>query len=65
MYVCIHMYIYRAEFKKRKVIRNFCKIATLFGKVIRNCESLFATHSHFCIICIFVCKKRKFGLKKV
>ena len=37
--VCVFMYIYRAGFKKRKVIRNFCVIATRFGKVIRNCES--------------------------
>ena len=48
MYVCIH----KVGFKKRKVIRNFCEIATYFGKVIHNCESLFATYSHFCIIYI-------------
>ena len=35
----INVYIGRSEFKKRKVIRNFCEIATHFGKVIRNCES--------------------------
>ncbi len=33
------MCVYRAEFKKRKVIHNFCEIAIYFGKVIRNfCE---------------------------
>ena len=31
--------MYRARFKNGKVIRNFCEIATHFGKVIRNCES--------------------------
>ena len=47
MYVYVYLYthththtpMYRAGFKKRKVIRNFCEIATNFGKVIRNCES--------------------------
>ena len=42
----------RAGFKKPKVIRNFCEIATHFGKVICKCESLFAKYSDFCIICI-------------
>ena len=31
--------MYRAGFKKQKVIRNFCEIAIHFGKMIRNCES--------------------------
>ena len=31
--------INRTGFKKRKVIRNFCEIATHYGKVIHNCES--------------------------
>ena len=35
----MYIYIYRAGFKKRKVIRNFCEIAMQFGKGIRNCES--------------------------
>ena len=34
----MYVYIYRAVFKKRKVIRYFCEIATHFGKVIRNCD---------------------------
>ena len=29
MYVCMYVYTARAGFKKRKVIRNFCEIATL------------------------------------
>ena len=33
------MYMCRAGFKKRKVIRNYSEIAIHFGKVIRNCES--------------------------
>ena len=49
IYVCICMYVYRAAFKKLNVIRNFCEIATHFGKVIRNCKSLFAMYSHVCI----------------
>ena len=39
MYIYIYIYICRAGFKKRKVIHTFCEIATLFGRVIRNCES--------------------------
>ena len=35
----MHIYIYRAGFKKRKMIRNLCEIAKHFGKVIRNCVS--------------------------
>ena len=52
IYMCTYIHIYRAGIKKRKVIRNFFEIATQFGAVIRNCESLFATYSHFCIIYI-------------
>ena len=58
----IHAYInilirtLRAGFKKRKVIRHFfgrrVAIATHFGKVIRNCELLFAIYSHFCTLYI-------------
>ena len=49
MYVCMYicMYVCRAGFKKQKVIRNFCEIATHFGKVIRSCESIFAKYSDF------------------
>ena len=47
----------RAGFKNRKVIRNFCKMATHFGIVTRNYKSLFATFLHFCII---HCKKKVF-----
>ena len=50
-----HSHTYRAGFKKR----NFCEIATHFGEVIRNCESLFATYSNFCIIYIKCAKKRE------
>ena len=50
LYVCMYVCIYWVGFKKRKVIRNFCEIATHFGKVIRNHESLFAVYLHFCII---------------
>ena len=39
IYTLIYIYIFRAGFKKRKVICNFCEIAIHFGKVIRNCES--------------------------
>ena len=33
------MYMYRAGFRKRKMIRNFCNSAIHFDKMIRNCES--------------------------
>ena len=39
IYTLVYICIYKAGFKKRKVIRNFCEIAIHFGKVIRNCES--------------------------
>ena len=59
----IHTFI-QAGFKKRKAIRNLFEIATHFGKVIRNCESLFATYSHYCIIYINVSKKGEILSKK-
>ena len=35
----MYEYKYRAGFKKRKVIPNFCEIVTHCGKVIHNYES--------------------------
>ena len=37
--MCTYIGVCGAGFKKRKVIRNFCEIATCFDKVIRNCKS--------------------------
>ena len=36
IYLFISIYIYKAGFKKRKMIRNFREMMTHFGKVIRN-----------------------------
>ena len=38
LYIYLNILTCRAEFKKRKVIRNFCEIAKRFGKVICNCK---------------------------
>ena len=57
-----------AGLKKRKVIRHFFVIhvamTTLFVKVIRKCESLFAMYSHFCIIYIKCVSKGEILSKK-
>ena len=59
----MYVYIYRIGFKKR-IYRVEVKksdppffgsriaIAAYLGKVIHNCESLFAIYSHFCTLCI-------------
>ena len=50
MYIYIYIHTHKAGFGKRKVTLNFCEIAPHLGEVIRNCESLLAMYSHFCII---------------
>ena len=52
------IYMPGLDLRNEKVIRNFCEIATHFGKVIRNCKSLFATYSHFYIMYIICVLKR-------
>ena len=62
MYVCI--YIYRAGFRKRKMIRNFCEIATLWQGdsqlriIIRNVFTFLHYIHKMCL------KKGKFYLQK-